>query len=140
MWTPHRHLMTKRSTVIFVLGITWVFIGVGVLNELNSTRIGPPHFMVPGQLRAAIWLLTGANAIRAAVTRRGKEEAIGLLIIMPMIRFFSYLWTWLMWIVPDGNIGLPDAWYFAAVHFALCVAVWAVALIPPGAREGETDE
>ena len=132
---PHRIIVRRvglRGEALLGLGIVWILMGVGVSAGLHQPReaSGLWHLLLPDGMRAGIWLATGAIAIIAAKWQHLSPTALALLTVAPMIRVTSYLWSWLMALIPGPPSGNFDAWYGCLTQLALLGAVLFVAHVP----------
>ena len=122
--------LTTKSQMLLLMGFVWCLIGYGVLENVAVQLPGVFHIPIPAPIRGALWIGPGLFAIYAALSRRGKSVALGLLQIMPVVRISSYLWAWLMWLIPGEPGGYASGWYQAAFHSVLVMAVWITASLP----------
>lgn len=84
-----------RGVGAFILGLIWVLIGVSMLLDPSQVRL--PDTIIPIWIRAVFWIGTGAYAIGwQLVTPFWKHDDHNVwfaLMIMPAIRFFTYLFA-----------------------------------------------
>lgn len=121
-----------RGEAMVLLGIIWCLIGVGVVLGAACESGGLLHTLVPLPLRIAVWVVSGVFAVWAAFFGR-TELALGVLAVAPIVRAVSYLWAWVMWLVPGGPVGVPTGWYAALFYFVMIGLVVLAAHIPAGA-------
>lgn len=118
-------LSLKSKWMIYV-GLTWMFTGWGVMHEYATVVPQAYHTVIPEEARGFIWLASGLICIISALIRKYKKIALAGLLIMPSIRITSYLWAWLMWIIPGMPQGWANGWYQAAyqgVHFGIVLLI-----------------
>lgn len=123
------HRLGLRGEAMVLLGIIWCLIGVGVILGVAHESVDLLHTLVPIPLRLAVWIGPGLYALWAAFF--GKTElALGALAVAPIIRAVSYLWAWVMSLVPGGPDGVPTGWYAALFYFVMIGLVVLAAHIP----------
>ncbi|WP_288797826.1 hypothetical protein [uncultured Arsenicicoccus sp.] len=123
-----RRRLSDKSRLIVLDGVVWTFIGVGVIAGTSPTD-GAPHLAIPDPIRCLWWLVPGIVAIAAGLAQRHKDVAVALLMIGPAIRLTSYLYAWIISLIPGAPDGVPNGWYYAAINLIIVVHVVAVARI-----------
>lgn len=119
-----------QRAFIIVAGLAWIARAAQVW--LDPDIVSPDwaviHTALPLWLRTVLWATTGAVAI--ACTRLRREPiGIALLIIMPVERTISYLWSAAMWVVPGKPPGHIEslawaAWWACMSSLVALVAAW----------------
>lgn len=126
-----------RGMVLLWCAAAWTLLGAGVATGASS---GPDpelfHTMWPVPLRAAAWWVTAALALHAALRKKWVPLAVGALMLMPVVRLASYLWAWIMSLVPGTPPGVPDAWYYAVFHLLAVGLVLIAAHVKEPTRDG----
>lgn len=122
-----------RCEAMIFLGVLWILFGVGVLTGASD----PPEDMIfvrfPQEIRAMAWAGTGIGAIVTGWGSSGTSKALGGLMAMPLLRVVSYLWSYILYLIPGVNPGeYPKAWFWGVMYFALMMLVMFVVHIPPG--------
>ena len=142
---PHRIIVRRiglRGEALLGLGVVWMLLGIGVGEGLHR----PPadaslwHLLLPDQLRAGIWIVSGLLAVVASMWQRLSPLALALLVVAPMIRITSYGWAWLMALIPGPPPGHPTAWYVLATQTMLLASVLFAAHVPVAASEDQAEE
>lgn len=134
----------RRGAVLLILGIIWVMQGVAI-----PVAGDPPtpqdawllHTEIPVVLRVALWVATGAVAIVGATVQRPRWERWGYmaLVLMPLERALSYLWSYIVFAVSWGDIGYGRGWVGASIwaaSFVLIVTIAGWREVPAGAKPG----
>lgn len=105
----YTHLMLalgRRGTVLFFLGVTWVFFGISTyLNEPSQSYV-----LLSGNefLRATVWVITGLIAILYARRPQGFDVwGFVSLYVMAAFQIIAYGRGFLLWTVPGGGDGNP---------------------------------
>lgn len=129
----HRHVSVRTEGMILAAAI-WCLFGVGAL---VSTTPDPPsvlHAVLTPWARAALWMATAAVAAFTAPFQRVSNTGLGVLILAPALHLLSYLWAWLMELIPGPPPGDPLGWYSAAFYFMLVMFVILLSHIPANIR------
>ncbi|OYO16293.1 hypothetical protein CGZ94_04960 [Enemella evansiae] len=117
-----------RTPLMLALGALWIAVGAGVIAGLAPEPDSAPHTLLPELLRGTIWITTGLVALVAAPSQ--SRRALILLIVMPAVRVGSYVWAWLVWLLPAGGTGDPAGLYRSLFALAMIGFVAATALVP----------
>lgn len=132
---PHRVIVRRvglRGEAMIGLGIIWGLVGVGIL--LGTGQRAPElalwHTLIPSYISGGLWLTSAAAAIVAAHWQQWSHAALGILTVMPMVRLTSFMWGWLMSLVPGPPPGYPDGWYSMLFYVVMVAMVIHVAHIP----------
>lgn len=124
---PIMRRLGRRGTALVILGIMWLLYGAATIAAPEPPRPAHPwlwHELLPVQLRAALWIVTGCCAFLAARWPAGSDRwGYTALVIMPMVRASSFGASAVTYFVTGGELG-----YSLAVLSAL---VWTnvVALV-----------
>ena len=118
----HDHVSVRAEGMILVAGI-WALVGLRtVVGSPAALSPGLLHTILPAWAGALLWLVPAAVAVATATARHMSNIGLGLLLVPPLMRCCSYLWSWLM--------GQPDDWYGAAIYAALVALVVLLSHIP----------
>ena len=147
------HRAARRATTrlgvhgcgLLLIAAIWALMGAGVLTGPHLA--GDPdvmlvHLYIPAPIRATMWLTAAALCAAYALDRRGPRRdgvAVAVACIPPMLRFASYLWSWIVSIVPGDPDGSPRGWYTASIYACMVGLVWLVAAIPDDGPTRVTD-
>jgi hypothetical protein len=123
-WPRHYSTIGRRGTVLLLLGVIWILTGLDVLirPEPSAEELAQLlHLRWPAEIRSAGWILTGMLAVAIGVRppRRGDQMGWLALYVMPAERAFSFIWSWLDYYLPLGNVGSQSAVGGALVYLAI---------------------
>lgn len=118
----------RRGSMLLLLGIVHMLIGFGVWIRPSSDVQGSFLNFMPDTVQAVGWILGGAIGVIWAFRRHDSAGWLALY-VMPVLRFFSYMGAWFVWLVTGS--GTASAWYVAVLHVPLVLMV----LICSGWRE-----
>lgn len=130
----HRHIGVRAEGMILAAAI-WGLVGVGTVTAPPVTA--PPsvlHLLIPVWLRVALWCVPALVAMILAPSDRLSRWGLGLLTIPPIVQGVSYLWAWLMDLVPGPPPGDPRGWLSAAYYALMVAFVLLLAHIPANVR------
>ena len=122
-----------RCEAMILLGILWILIAVGI--EAGASNIPADQILavLSTEVRSFLWLATGVFAIISGLLSDGTKWALVGLTIMPTLRIGSYLYSYILYIIPGFQYGeLMHGWYFAVLHSIILMFVMFIAHIPPG--------
>jgi len=132
LWIKHRpsHL-GRRGAVLLILGVIWLFIGISIIADPyagGSRNQGLFHEALPPWLRAPLWIGTALLALSSAWRPAGRRDDWGYmaLILMPTVRAMSYLWAWLIHLVPGPPNGAPTGWLGFIVWGTVVILVYTI--------------
>jgi hypothetical protein len=118
--------LDRKGVGLLLIGITWFLLGIGIYDEDHHIDAWHTHIYDP--IRIAMWCTAGTVAIASAWLHQARPWAMGLLVISPGIRFFSWMTAWIVYLIPDGDgNGAPLGWASAAVNLAMIGFVFYVA-------------
>ena len=120
-----------RGFGMVLIGLGWLFIGLGVWQGLPPAPDGAPHLLVPAPYRATAWAGSGILALALSTNRDRDHIALMAAVIMPLVRVGSYLWAWIVHLIPGGHPGYASGWYAAIFQAFLVAFVVLVACIVP---------
>lgn len=123
-----RRRLSDKSRILALDGVVWCLVGIGVITGTYVSD-GAPHLAIPSPIRCLWWIVPGAFAIAAGLTQRHKDAAVGLLMIGPAIRVTSYLYAWIIDLIPGAPDGVAKGWYYASINLIIVVHVIAVTRI-----------
>lgn len=129
----HRHVGVRAEGMILAAAI-WALIGVGVTTGVAPDIPTAWHLTVPGVWRMLLWLAVAAVAVVTAPSERWSNLGLALLAAPPAIHLLSYLWAWLMALIPGPPPGDPIGWYRAAFHAAMLALVVLLSHVPADVR------
>lgn len=85
----HVPQLGKRGTVLLILGVLWIFQGANAIGGPPS----PTYLLLSGygEVRGAVWIITGLIAIIAAPMPQGRDKwGFLALYLMAAYRFVAY--------------------------------------------------
>lgn len=130
-----------RGQLFTVFGLLWIAIGVGLLIEGDPpSRLQTPLVIIPLDVRAALWIATGAWAILIAwrpITRVKDASGWLALYAMPAMRAVAYAVAWVDSWTPWGAEGHGGGWLSALVYTVIVWAVYTGARWPEDPRIAE---
>lgn len=119
-----------QRTMLVLMGMMYLFRGVQVLTDPHELMPSwtPPHLLIAIWIRVVLWSGIGLTAIITAY--RGRTSVgFAALMVMPVERAVSYLWSAIAYFCPAIEGGSPAAlawtgWWvtFSAVIFT--IASW----------------
>lgn len=122
---PPAQRLGTRGELLLWFSAVWIVFGVGVLIEVaNGPDKALLYAYLPVWFRVTIWWLPAVVAVYAAFTKRAVWLATGLLMLAPIERATSYLWAWITYIAPVGEVGKSSGGYVAMFYIALIALVW----------------
>lgn len=131
--------MGTRGQLLVWCAIVWALVGLGVALGLGSQDPSLPHTALPLVIRVGGWWVSAALAVYGVVRRRHLPLVIGALMVMPLQRLASYLWAWVMHVVPGPPPGVPHGWYEGAYYLLMVGIVLITALVrEPDAKADKT--
>ena len=129
--------LTKRLGThglgLLLIAMLWGLIGVSIFSEPASVYPGLLHLLIPTPIRATMWLLPASLCFVAALDAKGpRRDGLALVaaVVPVMIRLVSYLWAWMVEIIPGVPDGNPRGWVSASVYACMVGFVALVAAIP----------
>jgi len=132
LWMKHSptHL-GRRGGVLLILGVIWFFIGISTIADPYPNGVrnqGLFHEALPSWLRATLWIGTSAVALSSAWRVAGRRDDWGYmaLILMPTVRAMSYLWAWLIHLIPGPPDGAPTGWLGFIVWGTVTILVYTI--------------
>ena len=132
---------STRTLALLLCVWLWALMGLGIyLGASQPARTDYIHAHLPIGVRVAEWVVPALAVAVTTATGRGARLTIPLLVIGPLIRIVSYLWSWLTWILTGGAEGVAGAWYYALLHTPLLFLVFlTAALTGTGRRNGKRE-
>lgn len=132
--SPHRVIVRRvglRGEALTLLGAAWILMGVGVLTGQHHPQ-GTDlwHLTIPETIRGWLWIISGLSALIGARCYRLSNIALFLLMLMPMARATSFLWAWIVSVIPGPPAGMPGGWFSAVYHLVMIGFVFFTAHIP----------
>ena len=132
------HKLGVHGSGLILIALIWALVAVG---SMTPQRLPGPagtdphllHLLIPPLIDATMWLTAAMGCAAAALDRNGPRRdglALAFAVVPPMIRFTSYVWAWLVSLMPGGPAGYPRGWYVAALFACMVAIVWLVAAIP----------
>ena len=132
--TLHKHVGLRAEGMILV-SFVWILVGVGSLTGSQAPEIPSAwHTLIPLDWSAAIWIVTALLAIALAPSDKLSNIGLGLLTVAPMIRFSSYLASWIIEVIPGPPPGDPRGWFSALFYFVMLMWVLHLSRIPADVR------
>lgn len=129
-----RKLGVHGSGLVLIAAI-WTLVAIAALTLDLPVRDGAMllHRHIPVVIDATMWLTAALGCLAAALDRNGPRRdglALAFAVVPPVIRFGSYLWSWIVALIPGEPDGTPTGWYSAAIYSCMVAMVWLVAAIP----------
>lgn len=126
-----------RSEGVILAGAYWCLIGWGAWSPGRSLdNPGAWHLLLPPEWGSGIWFVTGGAAVVTGVMsiwpnlKDRTTLGLQLLMIGPIIRFSSWLWSWFLYLVYGSTSGDHLGWFWAAIYAGLILLVVLLAHIP----------
>lgn len=134
---PRRWFVARglRCRVMMFLGATWILMGWGAWTGASNPPEGLAFLAIPREVRTLLWAVPGAFAVWTGARMKGTSHALGWLAIAPVIRFFSYGLSWVLYLLPLNSPALaeyPHGWFIAGTYAAQITCVLVCASIPSG--------
>jgi hypothetical protein len=138
----------RRGILLLLFGMAWMLIGLtGILipqDRFSSPGIGPDTILqvLDGPEVSLLWIIAGAIAFTVGCLhdRRlvNRHEAFGwnAILTMPLIWMSFFVWSFVVWILSDGEGGRANGLYGAIVW----TVVSAIIMIMAGWPEEEFDK
>lgn len=124
-----RHL-GRRGLFLLAWGVLFIVYGIGLyFYPLPETKLVAAiwHNAIPRDLRAALWIATGAVAAWSAFRRGPGHDTYGFvaLTLMPVVRMSSYGYAWAVSVFTA--YGAPRGWVSATFYAVFVTTVILVA-------------
>lgn len=122
-------LLGRRGAVLAVLGIAFVFNGLGGLATGQPPK--PEHMLlftyIPTIPSALLWIIPGLAALVAAAQRGTGRDGFGFAaLVVPLgLRAFSFIWSTVSYFA--GASDWPFAWTGALTWIALLAMILIIA-------------
>lgn len=116
--------LDRKALGIVLLGVTWISVSIGVLDERHGNLW---HQLISDDIRQLLWWGAGGLAIISAWSIRVRPWAMAMLVIAPGLRMFSYISAWIVYLIPDGNPGYSLGWAFAMTYACMIAFVFYIA-------------
>ena len=128
------HLGAHGLGLCLIAGF-WALIAIGQLTGTQTPEPGRHllHQHIPTVAAATLWLTTAMGALASAIDRNGPRRdglALAAAVIPPVIWAVSYLWSWIVSLIPGPPTGSPRGWFAASLYACAIGLVWLVAAIP----------
>lgn len=126
---------------LVLIGAIWILTGVSALTPQPLPAGRDPHLLhmlIPPVIDATMWFTAAMGCLAAALDRNGPRRdglALAFAVVPPVIRLGSYLWAWLVSLLPGDPAGYPRGWFVAALFACMVAMVWLVAAIPEDPAE-----
>lgn len=103
---------SHRGRGLLLIGAVWIMVGINVLTDGPSVGgVVWPLTLLDPPLRSALWIVTGAGGVLAALTGAGRARtkfAFAALVIPPSLRSLSFFYSWVQsWFTDQGT---ADGW------------------------------
>ena len=120
-----------RSEAMILCALIWLAMGLGIWQDL-SVQVSPGawHLFIPAEVRSGLWVATGAAALALAFFPMKSHWGLTALIIMPIMLASSYLWAWIIDLIPGEPGGDPRGWFRAIFFVAMVGLVVVISHIP----------
>lgn len=133
----HKHIGVRAEGMILA-GFLWIILGAGFLSGAQSQTpevvASLWHTYIPFPISAVLWMATGIFAIIVAPTEKMSSIGLGLLLISPMVRFTSYISSFIIELIPGPPPGDPRGLYTACIYGAMMAFVVLLSHIPATTR------
>ena len=129
--------MAPKANAIRWAGAVWLLVGIGLLGVAGVSGDPRPdllHTQLPRALRVLLWAVPGLLALVAAQFTRLVPIILGALVLGPIIRTFSYAWSWFLWLL-DPGAGQESGWYHLLFYIVAIGYVVVLAKFPPDPPE-----
>ncbi len=126
-----RHVGLRAEGTIIV-GVIWILIGAGELAREAPVAPVPGvwHLLIPPQISGFLWILSGVGALTLAPTKDRSGQGLFLLMVAPGIRFFSYFWSWVVYVIPGIQEGNSRGWFNSLFYLVMILLVVFLSRIP----------
>lgn len=125
----------RRGAALLLMSAIWGIIGFSLIVQGDRPPDGTLHGLIPYQIRGLIWLLSAGLAFVCAWGKNHDWTGFGFLMLMPLIRVFSYLWSWIIFLVTGGQGGYSNGLLASALYGALVGLVYLTAGWPEPREE-----
>jgi hypothetical protein len=118
--------------LLFIAAVWWI-IGIRLLIHPAPAPDGVWHAYIPTPISLAMWWGASLLCLGAAIDRHGPRRdgfALGFATIPPALAVCSYIWSWIISLIPSEPHGYPLGWYTASLYLALVGLVVLVTAIP----------
>ena len=121
---------------MILAGVIWALLGVGEITRTSPAAVVPGvwHLLVPAQISAAVWIATGLTAAFLAATKHNSSLGLFLLVFAPGIRFFSYFWSWIVYVIPGIQEGYDRGWFNSLFYLLMLLWIGHLSRISEGIR------
>lgn len=126
--TADRHLGVRGRAMLFC-AVLWSFVGLGAIVNSSPPRPSTFHATFP-RLEACLWFAAAVLAVFTSWRRDGSRIGLAALVVPPALRSASYVWAWVMDLVPGPPPGFALGWYTAILYLCMIALVVVVAWIP----------
>lgn len=108
----HRYVGVRAEGMVLVAAI-WCLIGLQVVLEPPPNPPPPAvlYYMLPSPVRIALWVGSGMIALALSMSVRWSSWGLAALTVAPLERAFSWLWSWVMYLIPEAPAGDPRGWF-----------------------------
>ena len=120
--------MQGRTQILLLLGIIWVLIGLGRI--IDPTPMMPGafllHELIPSWLLGVLWVVPGLIGMYGALRVPPIPGRVGFagMVLAPTILAFSYLFSWIVHILPLGIEGFERGWNGSLIYIAITTLVY----------------
>ena len=118
-----------RTQGMFLVSWGWCMVGVGALSTPVTPSITATwHLSIPPVVSMLIWVCTGLVAAGLSFSKNYSSIGLGILMIAPLIRFSSYMTSWVIELVPGAPDGDPRGWFSAQFYLMMMFWVYYIAM------------
>jgi hypothetical protein len=121
--------VNMRARGMILVAWAWCMVGIGALYAPNPSEVTATwHLLIPPVLSMFLWSGTGLAAAILSLTKRHSSIGLGILMIAPLVRFTSYLTSWVIELVPGDPHGDPRGWFSAQFYLVMMFWVFYIAM------------
>ena len=120
--------------LLFSTAFVWFAMGLGIALGQSASEgsvMGAWHLSVPVWIRVSQWWIAVVLTLGVVFLRSHpalNAAAVAMLMLGPAIRVSSYLSAWVQHVLPGGDPGTENGWYWATLHIGMMLLVVVVAL------------
>lgn len=148
----------RRGMLLILFGIAWILVGVTAIiipqDRFSSPGIGPDEFLqiLDGPEINLGWVIAGGISLTVGCLHDRRivsaHEALGwnAMLTMPLVWAASFAWSFVVWIVSDGEGGRSNSLYGCIVWLVVSLIIMFMAGWPEQEfavlvkKESESDE
>lgn len=118
-----------RARGMVLVAWAWCMVGIGAFSAPTIPAIPATwHLLIPPTISGLIWIVTGLVAAGLGFTKGLSSIGLGVLMIAPLIRFCSYMTSWVIELIPGAPAGDPRGWFSAQFYLIMMFWVFYIAM------------